>query len=126
MASVRDFTRERTVIDVDVHRLKELCLNGEFTELSAIAMMDANEEELEILSKNNETAKMIRDKIVALNNDEKFVAYMEAHKEALEKREKVLDEWAKDTAKMMLKKGIDVDKIMDDTCLTEEEIEALK
>ena len=126
MANMDEFVRSKTVIDVDVFRLKELCLEGKFPELSAIALMAADDDERKVLSQNNETAKRINEQINKVIADKKLTIVNEIMDEFTPEKDEFLDKWSRKVALKMLEKGIDIDVISNEVYLSEEEIEALK
>ena len=79
MAKVSDFVHKKTVIDIDASKLKELCLNDEFKELSGLVLPLCNSEERKKLSKNNQTAKEINDKYS--NKSRKIISFAGIHPE---------------------------------------------
>ena len=125
MAKVSDFVQKRTVIDIDASKIKELCLNGEFTELSGLALPLCNDEERKKLSKNNQTAKEINDKIEKILKDETYQKFSKIVDEAEEERDKLLHDWAKKTVKKMREKNISIEYIAGNSNMTPDDVKAL-
>lgn len=113
MTKVSDFVHKKIVLDVDCSKIKELCLNGEYPELSGLVIPLCNKKEREKLSKNNQIAKEINEQVEKMLNDEEFKEYLKAIEQAEEEKEELLTEWSNKTIKKMHEKNISTEHIAD-------------
>lgn len=111
-------------------------------EFKHLIMLDLNEEELSILSKEDKVVRKYMDKLVKVNSDPKFQKYMSAEEDARKIRNSELEEAKEEgisqgieqgieqgiliTAKNMLENKVKIEEISKYTGLSVEKIELLK
>ena len=126
--------------EYNIEKSKKLCYTGN-NEYDFAAIMGFNKDELESYAWGDEFLKEIKNEAIRLNNDEEFIEYLSAEEDAKKVQKTLIEEAEengrilgleegatterKNTAKKMLKEGLDVSLISKITGLAKEEIIAL-
>ena len=125
------------IIEFNIDKIKKLWYNGD-KELTFIAALDANIEELDKMSEGDEYMELFEKEVKRLNENQKFTAFMTPEEEN-EKLIKTLISEAKtdgeqigqrknnlSVAKKMLENRLNIEMISKITGLSKKEIEAIQ